>query len=232
LKQILKKLTAVLLTALTLTACGGGGVGYPGPPLLVTDDGISTISSVNLNYAIALLPLESLNTYESSSLVYMREEEKLAYNVYSQLNNTWSAQTTVFGKISQSEASHSEAVRQLLVRYSLEDPAASLAEGVFANQTLQQLYATLIQEGNLSYLDALNVGCEIEEIDILDLQNAVVNVDNQDIRIVYDNLTKGSRNHLRSFVNALSMIGVTYVPKHLTTAEYNAIISTPIERGN
>ncbi len=27
------------------------------------------------------------------------------------------------------------------------------------------------------------------------------------------------------------MIGITYVPKYLTTAEYNAIISTPIERG-
>jgi hypothetical protein len=107
-----------------------------------------------------------------------------------------------------------------------------LAEGVFENQTLQQLYATLIQQGNVSYVDALKVACAIEEIDILDLQNALVNVDNQDIRIVYDNLTKGSRNHLRSFVNAMSMIGVTYVPQYLTTAAYNAIITTPIERGN
>ncbi len=181
---------------------------------------------------MSLLPLESLNADESSSLIYMREEEKLAYNVYSQLNNTWGAQTSVFGSISQSEASHTEAVRQLLLRYSLADPAASLTEGVFANQTLQLLYASLIQQGNVSYVDALSVGCAIEEIDILDLQNALVNVDNQDIRIVYDNLTKGSRNHLRSFVNALTMIGVTYVPQHLTTEAYSAIISTPIERGN
>lgn len=231
-KHTIQKLTAALLTALTLTACGGGSTNYPGPPLMVTDDGISTISSANLNYAIALLPLEGLNAYESSSLTYMREEEKLAQNVYSQLNNIWGAQTRVFGNVSQSEASHTEAIRQLLVRYSLTDPAANLAEGVFENQTLQQLYATLIQQGNVSYLDALKVACAIEEIDILDLQNALVNVDNQDIRIVYDNLTKGSRNHLRSFVNALSMIGVTYVPQYLTTAAYNAIITTPIERGN
>jgi hypothetical protein len=231
-KRKIQKLITVLLTALTLAACGGGGSDYPGPPLVVTDDGISTISNANLNYAIALLPLESLNNYESSSLVFMREEEKLAYNVYSQLNNTWGAQTRVFGSISQSEASHTEAVRLLLVRYSLADPAANLTEGVFENQTLQQLYANLIQQGNLSYLDALKVGCAIEEIDILDLQNALVNVDNQDIRIVYDNLTKGSRNHLRSFVNALTVIGVTYVPQYLTTEAYTAIISTPIERGN
>ena len=231
-KHTIKKLTAALLIALTLTACGGGSTNYPGLPLMVTDDGISTISSANLNYAIALLPLEVLNAYESSSLTYMREEEQLAQNVYRQLNNIWGAQTRVFGNVSQSEASHTEAIRQLLVRYSLTDPASNLAEGVFENQTLQQLYATLIQQGNVSYLDALKVACAIEEIDILDLQNALVNVDNQDVRIVYDNLTKGSRNHLRSFVNALSMIGVTYAPQYLTTATYNAIITTPIERGN
>ena len=126
-KHTIQKLTAALLTALTLTACGGGSTNYPGPPLMVTDDGISTISSANLNYAIALLPLEVLNAYESSSLTYMREEEKLAQNVYSQLNNTWGAQTRVFGNVSQSEASHTEAIRQLLVRYSLTDPAANLA---------------------------------------------------------------------------------------------------------
>ena len=56
-KRTIQKLTTVLLTALTLTACGGGGSDYPGPPLVVTDDGISTVSSANLNYAIALLPL-------------------------------------------------------------------------------------------------------------------------------------------------------------------------------
>jgi hypothetical protein len=59
----------------------------------------------------------------------------------------------------------------------------------------------------LSYIDALKVGCAIEEIDILDLQTALSGIDNQDITVVYNNLNLGSRNHLRSFVKALSVVG-------------------------
>ena len=118
------------------------------------------------------------------------------------------------------------------MRYTLADPAASLADGVFQNQTLQQLYNSLIAQGTLSYIDALKVGCAIAEIDILDLQNALVGIDNQDIIVVYNNLTLGSRNHLRSFVKALTLVGITYVPQYLSPEAYLAIVSTPIERGN
>ena len=227
------KISLAVFIALSLTACGGGGDSdYPGPPLLVTSDGISTFSRSNLNYALSYLPLESISTAEAASLTFMREEEKLANNVYLQLANTWGAQTRVFSNVAQSEASHTESIRQLLLRYTLADPAAGLADGVFVNQTLQQLYATLIQQSSLSYVDALNVSCAIEEIDILDLQTALVNIDNQDIKLVYNNLTVASRNHLRSFVNALTLVGITYVPQYLTVEAYQAIVSTPIERGN
>ena len=83
-----------------------------------------------------------------------------------------------------------------------------------------------------NYFDALKVGCVIEEIDIIDLQNALVGIDNQDITVVYNNLALGSRNHLRSFVKALSLVGITYVPQRLSSEAYLAIVSTPIERGN
>jgi hypothetical protein len=231
-KNKLHKLSAALLIALSLTACGGSDNDYPGPPMLVSEDGTSTFSSPNLNYALTYLPLESISTAEAASLTFMREEEKLANNVYKLLGTTWAAQTRVFTNIANSEASHTEAIRQLLVRYTLADPAANLADGVFQNQTLQQLYNSLIAQGTLSYIDALKVGCAIEEIDILDLQNALVGIDNQDIIVVYNNLTLGSRNHLRSFVKSLSLVGITYVPQYLSPEAYLAIVSTPIERGN
>ena len=107
-----------------------------------------------------------------------------------------------------------------------------MADGVFQNQTLQQLYNSLIAQGTLSFIDALKVGCAIEEIDILDLQNALVGIDNQDIIVVYNNLTLSSRNHLRSFVKSLSLVSITYVPQYLSPEAYLAIVSTPIERGN
>lgn len=225
------KISVALLIALSLTACGSSDSDYPGPPMLVSEDGTSTISSPNLNYALTLLPLETISTAEATSLAFMREEEKLANNVYKVLGTTWGTQTRVFTNIASSEATHTEAIRQLLFRYSLVDPAADLNDGVFQNQTLQQLYDALVQQGSLSYIDALKVGCAIEEIDILDLQTALSGIDNQDITVVYNNLNLGSRNHLRSFVKALSVVGVTYVPQYLSPEAYLAIVSKPIERG-
>lgn len=75
------------------------------------------------------------------------------------------------------------------------------------------------------------MGAEIEEVDIVDLQAALVYVDNQDIRAVYGNLLKGSRNHLRAFVLALQQQGVVYTPQYLTPADYQAIVGTSIEAG-
>ena len=51
------------------------------------------------------------------------------------------------------------------------------------------------------------------------------------IRAVYGNLLKGSRNHLRAFVQALQQQGVVYTPQYLTPADYQAIVGTSIEAG-
>jgi hypothetical protein len=64
----------------------------------------------------------------------------------------------------------------------------------------------------------------------VDIRQALVGIDNQDIRLVYENLEKGSRNHLRSFVNNLQQRGVTYSPQYLDAAAYTAIVTSPTER--
>ena len=79
-------------------------------------------------------------------------------------------------------------------------------------------------------IDALKVGAAIEEIDMIDINKALLGIDNQDIVLVYQNLLKGSRNHLRSFVANLVNQGVTYVPQYMGVVDYSAIIATPIER--
>ena len=80
-------------------------------------------------------------------------------------------------------------------------------------------------------IDALKVGTAIEEIDIIDIANALTYIDNQDVIYVFDNLMKGSRNHLRAFVRNLDMQGVSYVPQYLDQASYDAIINSGSERG-
>ena len=135
--------------------------------------------------------------------------------------------------IASSEATHMEAVKTLIDRYNLEDPAAGQDVGVFTNSILQDLYDQLVEEGNRSLSSALRVGAAIEEIDILDLEERIAQTDNEDIRVVYENLTKGSRNHLRSFVKTLQQqTGETYTPQYLSPDAYEAIINSNIERGN
>jgi hypothetical protein len=230
----IKTLSVALLIPLVLSACGGGGsdspVGNGGPPMVVDANGVSTFDSTALNTSLLALPIETLTLAEQDSLLFMREEEKLAQDVYTQLNAIWSSQTRVFGNIAESEATHTEAVRQLLLRYNLPDPNATRSAGVYQNATLQGLYTQLVVSGNTSLVDALKVGGAIEEIDILDLQKGMLGIDNQDIILVYDSLLKGSRNHLRSFTSTLANRGVTYVPQYMAVADYQAIVSTPIER--
>lgn len=230
--QRLSLLGAALLTALALSACGGGGdtspVGNGGPPMVVDAEGNSTFDSTQLGATLTALPTEALSAAEQSSLVYMREEEKLAGDVYAKLGTTWGLK--VFSNISSSESTHTEAVRQLLVRYGVSDPAANLATGVFANATLQGLYTQLVASGSVSLIEALKVGAAIEELDMLDINTHLRSVDNQDIRLVYDNLLKGSRNHLRSFYKTLQQQGGSYTAQYLTQAEFDAIVNSATER--
>lgn len=227
-KKQFRWMAAALGACLVLASCGGGGEGSPW--MTLGSDGASSIQTAALMTSLSALPLEPLDQAEADSLVYMREEEKLAHDVYAQLDRLWGDSLRVFGNIAASEATHTEAVRQLLLRYALADPAAAAAVGVFQNWDLQQLYAKLQQQGSVSLIDALKVGAAIEEIDMLDIQADLQNIDNQDIVLVYQNLLKGSRNHLRAFVSALSARGVSYVPLYMEALDYQAIIDTPMER--
>lgn len=139
----------------------------------------------------------------------------------------------VFNNIANSEITHTEAVLVLLERYELNDPAANHTTGVFVNQTLQTLYNTLVTRGLQNEIEALKVGALVEEVDIADLKVQLAEkVNNQDIILVYENLMKGSRNHLRAFVKNLTIRGVTYVPEVLSQSDYDTIINGDMERGS
>ena len=173
---------------------------------------------------ITEFPLEELNQGEIDGLIFMREEEKLARDVYIAMYGKWGKR--VFNNISESEQRHMDALKTLFDRYELDDPVGENSLGVFKNETLQDLYNMLIDQGSVSLIEALKVGALIEEIDILDIQYELdEHVDNQDVTFVYDNLLKGSRNHLRAFVRNLSRQGVEYTPQKLSEEQYLAIIN-------
>jgi hypothetical protein len=179
---------------------------------------------------IETLPKEELNTDEETGLVFMREEEKLARDVYITLYQTWNQK--VFNNISKSEQKHTDAIKMLLDKYDLEDPMEVDEFGVFKNEDLQNLYNSLIETGKKSLIDALKVGAAIEEIDILDLIKYKEKIDNEDIIFVYDNLTRGSRNHLRAYVKNLENQGVIYTAQYMVEEDFLVIINSAMERGN
>ncbi|MEE9430429.1 MAG: DUF2202 domain-containing protein, partial [Melioribacteraceae bacterium] len=139
--------------------------------------------------------------------------------------------TKIFNNISKAEQKHMDALKLLLDRYSLEDPITNDEVGVFVNEELQHLYNSLIETGNKSLIDALHVGAAIEEIDILDLIKFTNLIDNEDIKFVYDNLNRGSRNHLRSFVKNLNNQGVDYEAHYMTQEDFLEIINSDMEKG-
>jgi hypothetical protein len=165
---------------------------------------LMSITSVGFVQAVGLTDTEK------SWLSYMREEEKLARDVYLFMYEKWGSQ--VFSNISVSEQTHMDAVKTLLDRYGIQDPAADKGPGVFTNQDLQDLYNTLVDDGSVSLVEALKVGVAIEETDIDDLNAGIASTKRKDIKTVYSNLLRGSLNHLKAFVSNLALQGVVYEP--------------------
>jgi hypothetical protein len=66
------------------------------------------------------LPYETLSASEVEGIMQMREEEKLARDVYLELYKTWDL--PVFYNIAQSEQTHMDAVKTLIEKYNLKDP--------------------------------------------------------------------------------------------------------------
>jgi hypothetical protein len=171
-----------------------------------------------------------LSAEEIEGILYMREEEKLARDVYLTLYEQWDL--SIFQNIANSEQTHMDAIKTLIDRYGLDDPAAGNDVGEFADPTLAALYADLVATGGQSLTDALRVGAAIEEIDILDLEDYVSQTDAWDVQRVYGSLTRGSRNHLRSFVATLErQTGEIYEPQYLEQGMYHDIVSGPVESG-
>ena len=165
-----------------------------------------------------------LNNEEVAGLLFMREEEKLAHDLYSAFYDIYGLQA--FQNIAASELSHVESIKVLLEKYGVSDPAAYSEAGIFIDPTLQDLYNQLITRGSQSLAEALKVGAAVEEIDILDLQARIEQTSMPDIIQVYKNLEAGSRNHLRAYVSLLrNQTREGYTPGYLPTDEYQRIIS-------
>jgi hypothetical protein len=170
-----------------------------------------------------------LSQAEMDGLRFMREEEKLARDVYLALYERWGS--PIFSNIAKSEQTHMDAVGTLLTTFGITDPASELP-GVFSNAQLQALYNELDARGGVSLAEAFTVGAYIEDLDIRDLATELGKTENPNIIAVYESLQRGSRNHLRAFNRQIvSSTGAVYEPQFISSAEFEAIIASETERG-
>jgi len=236
---VFSAIIVVAIGASAYTAFASPNGGEPAAPSLAPDYGNGngnggtgagqTGNGNGTGTSVLDIPASDLSPEETAALIFMREEEKLARDVYNTLYGVWGQPT--FTNIAASEQAHMDEVKLLLDRYNLADPA--LDPGSFTDPNLQSLYDQLVAQGSISLTDALKVGAAIEEIDILDLQERLAQTDNADLQQVFNNLMMGSYNHLNAFTSVLlTQTGETYQPQYLSAEAYAAIVTGQSGNGN
>lgn len=221
--RTLSALALAGLCATTLSACGGASAaGAPSTPAVT---------------AACPQVVTPLSQAEIDEALFMREEEKLARDVYDELAAFWLAHAgqvpvvTIMSNIRTSEQQHMDSMKAVLDCYGLPDPVdAAETRGVFVNPELASLYTTLTTQGQASELAALKVGALIEEVDIRDLVKSIDLSQQAYTDAVYANLMCGSRNHLRSFAGQIIKQTGGYTAQVLDQAAVDTILASPMEQ--
>ena len=159
-----------------------------------------------------------LTSSEAAHLRFIREEEKLARDIYYVLAEMWDLK--IFVKIAESEQRHTDAVRLVIEKYVISDPAKATPPGIFANEEVQKLYNVLNERGKASSLEALKIGALTEEKDISDINVAVADTNKPDLLELYSYLKEGSSTHLRGFMAKIKKAGGDYAPQFLSIEDF------------
>jgi len=195
------------LLLLALPACSEG---QPGPP------------EPDLRPEFGKGKIGTLDPAEETHLVFMREEEKLARDVYKTLGKTYPDLET-FDQIDDAEQTHTNTVADLLDLYGIEDPSTSNQVGAFTGADYGsyfiEKYDLLTAQGEISGLEALYAGAYIEELDMKDIRFCpkviqvlkdlleedcgLVYTGEATIQRVYERLIDGSKSHLRAYVKII-----------------------------
>ena len=173
---------------------------------------------------IDTLTIEPLTATEIEDLQFLREEEKLARDVYTHAYSLYGV--NVFTNIASSEQRHTDSVLALMITYGVTD-TASPTLGVFSDPELAQLYTTLIARVETSLAEAFAVGATIEDLDIYDLDVKATHSTNTDLQQLYSNLKCGSENHMRSFTKQLNALNITYTPVYIDSTQYQELLAAP-----
>lgn len=166
-----------------------------------------------------------LTDAEINSIMSLREEEKVAYDVYTFMFEKY--ESKVFKNIAENEKDHMDKIKELIIQFNLNDPLSGISDqkGVFNNKKMQALYDEMIMAGNYGLLDALRAAARFEETDIIDLRNDLSAASDQTVVNTYINLESSSQDHLRALVKVIKDEGISYKPSYLSKEDFDKIMS-------
>ncbi len=105
----MKYLILTSLMALVLTSCSITSTEKPVTTLTPAETEYTVSAADMLSPTLAdTLATSDISEQERNSLIWMREEEKLAHDIYTALYQKWGMQ--IFSNIAASETTHTEAV--------------------------------------------------------------------------------------------------------------------------
>jgi hypothetical protein len=137
----------------------------------------------------------------AEALAFSREEEQMARDLYAAIADLYDG-ARPFSMITKSEQNHFDAIGTLLDRYGVDDPAEDARAGVFENPDIQALYDGWWEDAQKSLEDAYQVGIELEQRDIADLEKMIDADHPSDVDTVLGHLLEGSENHLAAYQRA------------------------------
>lgn len=180
----------------------------------------------DLNYT----PSVPLTDIETENVTYFRKAEKMGRDLYVAFYDLWDY--SMFDIAANSEQNHMDAMLLLIDLYGLPDPVADLDPGVFNDPDLEARYTELLTRGTPTLNEAMIAGAVTQEYEIAELTEALAIVENGNVVTIYNNLLLASRNHLRSFVKRMAILGITYTPEILTAEAFDEIMSVDWETGH
>ena len=191
----------------------------------------------------------SLDANEAAHLTFMREEEKLARDVYLSFAAMYPSQTVFANIATTAEQTHTDTMRDKLTQYGLTDPNPNTNNlptslGIFTGAEWGSYFTTkfnaLTTAGAVSEFDALMAGAFIEELDmhdIIDCPQVMIDAGYSDpcglsytdangLINAYTSLVDGSENHLRAYVGKIEAIigSGNYQAQYLSQTEVDSIL--------
>jgi hypothetical protein len=154
----------------------------------------------------------------------VREHQRLAYDLYDRFARIHADAT--FRAARDLRRSNIDSLGRMLRNRDTFDAGPMLPPGQYDDPALQAEFDRLSRLGAESPLAAARVGALLEERDHALLKAQTRETSATDVTRLYTRMQRTSRAQLYTFVTRLRTQGELYAPRHMQTADFQALLDT------